>query len=236
MIKVNKKILITVLTGSMLLAPLSNLNIPNKHSIVYAESIALKNAKAKINHLTTSIKSNYLGLKNQATWEIYIKESRDLIKKIETSEKTEKGLLNTQVNKSESLVKALARINHVEKSMTPKSQGGYGNYLGIKNVATWNEYIRLAKIDLARVDQSIFKAQYDELISRMNDVIDIINDIEDKFNSEYERVLSLYDEAINSNDIKMAAIALQEAQKLETCEKSADLESEIKNFISNNIW
>lgn len=236
MVKVYKRITSSILISSMLLTPIYSLNLVNSPTIVYAESIALKNAKAKIDHLTTSLKTNYLGIKNQATWEKYIKQARELIKKINNDEKNEKSILNTRVNKSESLVKALARINQIEKSMTPKSQGGYGNYIGIKNVPTWNEYIRLAKIDLARVDQDIFKKQYDELINRMEQVSTIIKGIEVKFESEYDRIVELYNDAINSNDIKKAAIALQEAQNLETCDKSDALEKEIKNFIANNIW
>lgn len=139
---------------------------------VYAsESKSVKDARAKISHITYSLKTNYLGLKNQGQWEVYIKEARELISKISSKESNIAKELGTEVNRDEALVKALARINQVEKSMTPKEEGGYGNALIPKNVPQWQEYIRLANIDLEKVDKNLFKDQYNELIKRR----DIVN-------------------------------------------------------------
>ena len=157
-----------------------------------SESTALKNAKSKISHLTYSLKNNYLGIKNQGTWEMYIRKARDLISKIPSSEKVEKDKLTQELNRDEALVRALSRINQVEKSMAPKSEGGYGNYLGIKNAETWREYLRLASIDLEKVDKVVFKKQYDELKSRMNKVSLAVKEIEDKFQVEYDKVVKLF--------------------------------------------
>ncbi|KMT23022.1 hypothetical protein [Clostridium cylindrosporum] len=208
----------------------------NDISIAYAttypsESKVLKDAKAKINHLTKSLKTNYLGIKNQAMWQTYIGEARELIKKIPNSEKAQKDALAVEVNKDEALVNGLARVNQVEKSTTPKDKGGYGNSLIIKNAETWNEYLRIAKIDLEKVDKSIFKKQYDELIGRLDNVSKIVKDIEDKFQIEYDRVVKLYEEAKSSNDLDKAKNALAEAEKLGTCDRSDKLEKDIKAII-----
>ncbi len=107
---------------------------------VHAESSALKDAKAKVDHLTYSLKNNYLGIKNQATWEIYIKEGRVLISKIPVSEKSEADSLTVQLDKCESLVNAVARINHVEKSLET-------NYHGIKNAKQWSNSLVVKNIN-----------------------------------------------------------------------------------------
>ena len=199
-----------------------------------SESTALKNAKAKISHLTYSLKNNYLGIKNQGTWEMYIRQARDLISKIPSSEKVEKDKLTQELNRDEALVKALSRINQVEKSIAPKSEGGYGNYLGIKNAETWREYLRLASIDLEKVDKVVFKKQYDELKSRMNKVSLVVREIEDKFQVEYDKVVKLFNEAKANNDKEKAKLALKEAEKLGTCSRSDALEKEIKSFINKS--
>ncbi|KMT22893.1 S8 family serine peptidase [Clostridium cylindrosporum] len=204
------------------------------NSLVHAaESDALKNAKAKVSHLTKSLKTNYLGIKNQAAWQSYIAQARELIKKIPSYERAQKEALTIEVDKDEALVNGLARINHVEKSIQPKSEGGYGNYLGIKNAEAWNEYLRLAKIDLDKVDKSIFKKQYDELIARMNKVALVVTDIEDKFKVEYDRVVNLYNEAKATRDLNKALDALKAAEELGTCDRSDQLEIDIKKLIND---
>lgn len=170
MIKIKNKFMAAFLVSALTISSVSVV-IQKDANIVYAaESKALRDAKAKISHLTKSIKTNYLGIKNQAMWQTYIKQARELIEKIPNSEKSQRNALTVEVNEDEALVNALARINHVEKSMQPKSEGGYGNALIPKNVPTWREYIRLANIDLEKVNKNIFKDQYDELMSRRDEV------------------------------------------------------------------
>ncbi len=229
-----KKIICTCMTTTLILAAIAPVLSDNVSIVYAAESKALRDAKAKISHLTNSLKTNYLGIKNQATWELYIKQARELIKKIPNSEKSQRNALTVEVNKDEALVNALSRINQVEKSITPKSEGGYGNYLGIKNAETWREYLRLAESDLEKVDKTIFQKQYDELIGRKNKVSEIVKKIEDEFQVEYDRVVKLYEEAKSNNDISKAKKALIEAEKLGTCDRSDALEKEIKKFISED--
>lgn len=236
MIKISKKAIGIAMISMMTITTLSTVLGTDSVSIVYAaESKELRNAKAKISHLTSSLKTNYLGLKNQGMWQIYIKQSRDLIKKIPNSEKVQKNNLTLEVNKDESLVNALGRVNQVEKSITPKDKGGYGNSLTIKNAETWNEYLRLAKTDLEKVDKNIFKKQYDELIARLNNVSLIVKGIEDKFQVEYEKIVKLYEEAKKSGNLDKLKEVLKEAEKLGTCDRSNKLENDIKTIINNKL-
>lgn len=226
MVQLKNKIIGTLLVGSLSIATLSGAIISNNDiKVVYAaESNALKNAKAKINHLTKSLKTNYLGIKNQAMWETYISQARNLIAKISNSESKQSDALTLEVNKNEALVYALARINQVEKSTSTNSKT-------IGNAETWNEYLRLAKIDLNDVDKNIFKKQYDELISRMNKVSLIVKNIEDKFQIQYDKVAKLFEEAKVPKDLNKAKSVLTEAEKLGACSRSNNLEFNIKRFI-----
>ncbi|KMT22907.1 hypothetical protein CLCY_5c01460 [Clostridium cylindrosporum DSM 605] len=232
MTRVKYRLLEIILAIFIIAMTLSSLLINDVNTVYAAESKALTNAKAKISHLTKSLKANYLGIKNQGMWQTYISQSRDLINKIPNSEKIQRDALAIEVNKDEALVKGLARVNQVEKSITPKDKGGYGNSLSIKNAETWNGYLHLAKIDLEKVDKSIFKKQYDELIGRLDNVSKVVKDIEDKFQVEYSRVVKLYEEAKESNDLNKAKEALKEAEKLGTCDRSDKLEEDIKEFIN----
>lgn len=137
-----------------------------------AESQVQIDAYIKLKHLEKSLRTNYLGIKNQPIWETYIKQIKDLIKTFPSSEKKDGSTLTLYVNKVEALVNAIARINHVEKSMQPKEKGGYGNALIPKNVPQWEKYIELANLDLEKIDKSQFLAQYEDLIKRR----DIVND------------------------------------------------------------
>lgn len=145
-------------------------NFMNNNFGGLAETKTLGNARAKISHLTKSLKTNYLGLKNQGTWEIYIKQARDLINKIPSLEKKERDSLIVEVNKSEALVKGLSRINQVEKSMEINAKV-------MRNVPTWEQYLELAKIDLAKVDQNTFSSEYKQLIDRSNICQEVVNSI-----------------------------------------------------------
>ena len=204
---------------------INNLIVEINNNAIANGSKALKDAKAKIDHLTTSLKNNYLGIKNQATWEIYIKDGRVLISKIPSSEKEQADILTVQLDKCESLVKAVARINHVEKSMQD-------NYHGIKNAQDWRNYLNNAKIDLEKVDKSVFLDEYNELVERMNKAEAIVKAIEDEFQVEYDSVVVLYQKAKAERNLELAKEALIKAEALGTCDKSNKLEEDIKKLIN----
>lgn len=210
--------------------------ISNVNTAYAAESKELVSAKAKINHLTNSLKTNYLGLKNQAMWEKYIVQSRLLISNISFFESHEAEKLSIQVDKNECLVKALGRINHVEKSILPKSQGGYGNYLGIKNAETWRDYLKLASTELDSIDKTIFKTQYNELIGRMNKVSNVVNDIEIKYQVEYNKIFTQYLEAKKNVDVDKAKQLINEATKLGNCSRTDELKLKISSLINSTIY
>ncbi|MEG0371040.1 MAG: hypothetical protein RR645_01970, partial [Clostridium sp.] len=109
-----------------------------------ANSIYTNNANNKIDHLIWSLQNNYLGIKNQAQWEIYIKEARYIIANIPISEKSKAEYLTSKLEKGKSLVEGTASINQLEKSMET-------NYHGIKNAKQWRGYISFSEKYLSRV-------------------------------------------------------------------------------------
>lgn len=194
-------------------------------SNVQAASNELKNTQNKVDHLVWSIKNNYLGLKNQAQWEEYVKEFRTLIKSIPNNENLEKIELSAKVDKIESLVKAIARINHVEKSIET-------NYHGIKNAKQWNEYITLAEEDLEKIDKKVFLEEYDALIERKNVCKTIIEEIEKEFYKEYTPALEKYIYARENMLLKEAREALELALPLGSCDESDLLKEKAQRLIN----
>lgn len=234
MAKFKNKIISSSLVGVMFLGTISGVVISQdkKVKVVYADSKAAQNARAKITHLTNSLKGSYLGIKNQATWEGYIKEAKTFIANMPKSENSLKITLTTEVDRYQALVNALARINQVEKSTAPKDKGGYGNYLGIKNAETWNEYLRLAKIDLGKVDQNIFKDQYEELVNRMNSISVLVQDIESDYLVKYNEVKTLFNEAKMNYDSSKAEEALRAANNLGSCNRTTALVKELMVYLN----
>ncbi|MEG0387803.1 MAG: hypothetical protein RR582_05675, partial [Niameybacter sp.] len=190
---------------------------------LYNMSSELADAKAKISHLTKSLKTNYLGIKNQGQWEVYVNEARNLIAKIPLSEGETALELTTEVDKDMELINALARINKVEKSYEV-------NFRGIKNAKQWREYLNLASKSLKLVDQGVFANQYGELISRMNLVSGGVKKIEDDFKKEIEAATKLYEKAKELMKIEDVNKALLVAEKLGSCEESETLKTKIKEL------
>ncbi|MEG2892675.1 MAG: alpha/beta hydrolase [Clostridium sp.] len=129
-------------------------------NIVFAAKMSKNEGavKAKVDKITSSLKTNYLGLKNVGQWQQYIKEARALAGKLPSGSVKNKYI--DQINKAEALVNAAARVNKVEQSMSTNAHS-------INNATTWEQYINLAKTDLAKVDKNIFGKQISELNSRI---------------------------------------------------------------------
>ncbi|MEG0129803.1 MAG: hypothetical protein RR539_09980 [Clostridium sp.] len=152
-----KKILSGSLAGVMTLTgavgALSTVEVQS----VQASTNNIKKLDAKISQVVSSLKKNYLGLKNVGQWQKYIKECKDLLAKIPSG--STKNKYAETISKAEALINAAARVNQVEKSMSSNSHS-------MKNVDTWEQYVELAKKDLTKVDQKEFKKQIEELKER----------------------------------------------------------------------
>lgn len=186
-------------------------------------------ASAKIDHLIWSMKNNYLGIKNQAQWEIYIVEARELIKRIPSSQSGKKQELTDKVNMAEKLVQAVARVNHVEKSMDI-------NYHGIKNATTWRSYLDLGREYLSRVDRGVFDKEYNNILDRLNFAESVVLGIEKEFESDYDTAHSLYLKACRDMTPTSVTKAIEAAKSLGTCTLSDELESkcyEIQSYVRN---
>lgn len=199
--------------------------VVSKESVkVYASSTQLSDAKARVDHLSKSLHTNYLGIKNQGQWQEYIKELREVISTIPLEEEDEANNLIEFVNKAEALVQGLSRINQVEKSIET-------NYVGIKNVRQWGQYITLAEYDLSKVDKTEFLNEYEELVGRMEKCQRVIEGVEADFEREFSNALNLYYKAEASREVDDANIAYDEAKKLGTCAESDYLENECKMLL-----
>lgn len=231
MMKINKKALGTAMAGVMTVASVAGavqtVNIANA-----AESVALKEARANVDHLIASINKNYAGLKNQATWELYVKTIRGLIAKIPSAEKAQADVLTKRTNGIADTVVAIGNINHVEKSMKPVSEGGYGNHIGIKNAVTWREYLDVALGKMMSVDQGVFKEKYAELVSRYNAVDFAVEEIEYEHYEALAEVEDLYESAKETKNLETAQSALVEAKKLGTHPTSTEIIAKIETLIA----
>lgn len=190
-----------------------------------AESQAVKNAKAKISHLIYSINKNFAGLKNQATWEGYVKEAKALIAKIPSAESAQASALTAQLKGIEDTILAIARINQVEKSYET-------NYKGIKNAAQWNEYLEEATVALKSVDKSVFGAKYAELVERLNKAQENVKVIIDAHNAEVKRIEGEVEKAVKANDAKALQNLLDnDIKKLGTHKTTEELKAKVENLI-----
>lgn len=231
MARFKKRVVASFLVGTMILAGMSTLTEIQNTKIVSAESRSLLNARNKVEYLIMSIKKNYLGIKNQSTWQNYINQSKSLIRNIPSAEKAQKDELTTKLDRIEALVDSIGRINYVEKSTTSKENGGYGNYLGIKNTKTWNEYLEIAKKDLKRVDRNIFGNEYTELLERIEPLEELIAKIENEYSIEYNNINELFESARQENDVDKVKEVLELAKNLGSSDKTKELVISIEDYI-----
>lgn len=147
-----------------------------------------------IDHITLSIKTNYLGLKNVGQWQQYIEEARALNGKLQYGATKRKN--ESDLDKIEALVNAAARVNQVEKSMDV-------NALSMKNVKQWEYYIDLAKSDLEKVDLYSFRYQHSELSRRAKKKQEEINSIKKEYYKNYNEAENMYFDAIKLEDSNM---------------------------------
>lgn len=231
MAKTSKKAIGTAMAGVMAVGAVAgavqSVNVANA-----AESAALKEATANVDHLISSINKWYAGIKNQSTWELYVKTIRGLIAKIPSAEAAQAAELTKKTDKIADVIVAIGNINHVEKSMTPVSEGGYGNHLGIKNADTWNGYLEVAQEKMKSVDLTVFQAKYDELVERFNKVDAKVEAIIEKHNEDLAAAEALYDAAKKSMKLEDAQKALAAAEALGTHSTSDALEAKVKALIA----
>lgn len=230
MAKANKKMLGAGLAGVMSLGVVAGVGTQVVNA---AESQAQQDAKAWITHTQNSINKWYAGIKNQVTWEGYIKKIEGYIQQMPVAERAQAEELTAQVEVLKNVVNAIASINHVEKSLTPKEEGGYGNFHGIKNVDQWKDYLDKAQKAMAGIDKSVFQAKYDELLERYNKVSGVVDEIEKAHYDALEEVEDLYQTAVKSLKLEDAEKALAEAKKLGTHKTSEEMVKKIEKLIEN---
>lgn len=227
MIGGNKKFIGLALVGIISIGSIQIVTSSSENRIVEAaQSQAAKNAAAKIAKSIQSINDNYAGIKNQVQWEEYINEGKAFVSKMPSSEAALASQYMSKLDDLQKTVLAIARINHVEKSYEI-------NFKGIKNASQWRTYLDLAKNDMERIDKSVFKAKYEELLKRYNDIEAKVKAIEDAHYADLKKVQAKFNAAKSSNSLADAEAALDDANKLGTHDTSTKIRKEIEDFIKS---
>lgn len=104
----------------------------------------VKAAHAKLEHLRTSLHNNYLGLKNQATWEIYAKEAQALINKLPNG--STKTTYQERLDRANAMILAAASVNHAEFSIQK-------NFPKADNANQWKAYAEKAMANVEKVEK-----------------------------------------------------------------------------------
>ncbi|MEG2892679.1 MAG: PEGA domain-containing protein [Clostridium sp.] len=205
----NKKLIGASLAGVMAISTVSA-TVEAVEDVKVAEASVNKlvnDVHAKIEHITYSLKKNYLGLKNVGQWQSYIKEAKELNAKLPKGSSRDKYA--ARIDRADALINAAARVNKVEQSMEVNANV-------IKNVPQWHKYIELAKEDLTKVDLGVFKSQYNELLERVADRSEAMEVIKTEYTNSYKKVDTLVQEAkkLLGTDKEAAKKKLEEAKKL----------------------
>ncbi|MEF9953343.1 MAG: hypothetical protein RR838_12205 [Clostridium sp.] len=189
----------------------------------------VKLINAMLGHFNNSLKRNYLGLKNVSQWQSYEKQIGSLIERVPYG--SMRDGFETRLNTCSSLLRAAEMVNHVEKSITPKWYGGYGNHLGIKNAETWNSYLSNGLSLLGNV-QGGFSPQVEGLNRRLSEAKVVVDGIITKHNSDLVNANRLYLVAEKSLSLTDAQAALRAAEALGTHRTSDELEAKCRVLIA----
>ncbi|KMT23341.1 Ig-like domain-containing protein [Clostridium cylindrosporum] len=175
----------------------------------------------KIEHLRSSLKKNYLGLKNVGQWQKYIKEARALNAKLPNG--STKTKYAERINTAEALVNAAARVNQLEFSMDKNAHV-------MANVPQWGEYVDLAIEDLEKVDINQYEAQYNSLVDRLEkrilDIYEILGldiEIPDAVieKATPDKITITFGEAIKSSESDIKDSIIVNVDNTEVAVKSA---------------
>ncbi|MEG0480898.1 MAG: hypothetical protein RR539_07860 [Clostridium sp.] len=177
---------------------------------------------AKIEHFRTSLKKNYLGLKNVGQWQAYEKEIKALIAKLPAGSSQDK--YQARLDVCVSLLNAAAKVNHVEKSLVD-------NFNGIKNAETWSVYLKDGQDLLGKVDKE-FEGRKAELVERLAKAKTTVDGIIKKHEADLAAATKLFEEAKKSMKAEDAEKALKAAEALGTHASSDKLKNEIKAYVA----
>lgn len=240
MAKVKNRILGLALVGIMSLTGVSSFTtLFNSKKVVnvQAAEYEFKSKEGKLTYdkimqIIDSIDRNYAGVKNQATWQGYIKEARELMAKIPAEYNQDLIEVARRINWLEHFVNFVANVNQAEKSYNE-------NYKGIKNVPQWSEYLKAALKEMNEVtgerDSEMAKILYkvNDTEKRYNNMRDNLNEVVEKYLMELKLVRGTFNYAVEINSLEEAKKALEEANKLGTIGLTTELKEEIIDFINN---
>ena len=207
--------------------------------LIFVGALSLNSAKAwsnsdityiqnKLGHLETSVKRNYLGIKNLDTWNGYLNDAKR--KNSGLPQNSTKDNLDQRIYSDESLLYAVEYINYVEISMEKNAKA-------MRNADVWQQRLELAKVHLKYVDLKVFKEQYNALYQRLNSKLVEVVKIKNDYMKEYNKANGLYEEAfkLSKSDKDLAINKANESKELANKLSSYYLKDRLINNIDNLI-
>lgn len=136
---------------------------PNTRAVTYA-SAEVELASSMIERTKTSLRANYLGLKNVPQWQIYIRDARALTAKIVPG--STRDTFNARIDAQEQVVNTVISLGQLENSME-------NNAHVVRNIPQWTDYVNttLNNIRLIHSDYTDLK---DKLKVRLTDKVDVM--------------------------------------------------------------
>ncbi|MEG2973531.1 MAG: hypothetical protein RR898_08670 [Clostridium sp.] len=172
---------------------------------------ALKDVNTKLTGLTSSIKKNYLGLKNIVKWKKDLNIIKGQINKLPKGQAKDKMI--ARAAKVETLLASVSGVSSIEYSLSKNANI-------IKNVKGWEVAIENSKKSLAKVDHKEFKKEHATLLERLAKVNAKVSDIKTKYFAKVGEINSTYNKAIELSKtqkdraLAMLKFCLEEANKL----------------------
>ncbi|MEG2892147.1 MAG: hypothetical protein RR840_02185 [Clostridium sp.] len=213
---------LAVVTGASVVMPLTT-------QVVEAKAPnTVKDIEGRLNSLISSVKKNYLSLKNIDKWQKDIKVIKDLVNKMPKGSIKDKFL--QRISKVESVLIAGGNISKLEDSMKKNANI-------IKNVKGWEAHVESIKKDLAKVDHKEFHSQYEAILKRVATANTAIKGIKDTYQAKVGEIQSTYNKAMELSKtqkdraLAMLKFCIEEANKLNSHPLKDELIAKINKAI-----
>ncbi|MEG2338701.1 MAG: hypothetical protein RSB66_06430 [Clostridium sp.] len=200
------------LAGALAVVAGSGTVIGTSTQVVEANTLnALKDVDAKLTGLTSSVKKNYLGLKNISKWQRDLATIKGQISKLPKGQAKDK--LTSRAAMVETLLGAATGISALEDSLAKNANI-------IKNVKGWEVAIENSKKLLGKIDHKEFKKEHAALLERLAKANEKVSGIKAKYFAKVGEIKSTYNKAVELSKtqkdraLAMLKFCLEEANKL----------------------
>lgn len=177
----SKKIVGTCLLGVMTILGAGGVaTAADNVKVVQAESTEVEIARGQIERTATSLRANYLGVKNVWQWQQYIALSRDYTSKIVPG--STRDTFNQRIDAQEQVVNAVIRLGQLETSME-------NNAHVVRNIPQWKDYVNMSMTEIKKINSDYKDLAYklaDRLINKIDIMVKILEDSNQTGSYNYE--------------------------------------------------